>query len=136
LRSPAAGNAKVVPILEVVPRPTPAERYDAAVEVKVDEALAVDAATIEDWVAPRQAWELTLREGTDFDRPNNVEAMLLFVIGEQTSSLTFRLDQIDRVEDEGQELVLIFEERDGIAKLARLTANGLGVELFHILTFT
>jgi hypothetical protein len=136
LRSPAAGNAKVVPILEVVPRPTPAERYDAAVEVKVDEALAVDAATIEDWVAPRQAWELTLREGTDFDRPNNVEAMLLFVIGEQTSSLTFRLDQIDRVEDEGQELVLIFEERDGIAKLARLSANGLGVELFHILTFT
>jgi hypothetical protein len=136
LRSPAAGNAKVVPILEVVPRPTPAERYDAAVEVKVDEALAVDAATIEDWIAPRQAWELTLREGTDFDRPNNVEAMLLFVIGEQTSSLTFRLDQIDRVEDEGQELVLIFEERDGIAKLARLSANGLGVELFHILTFT
>ena len=34
------------------------------------------------------------------------------------------------------ELVLRFEERDGIAKLARLTANGLEVELFHILTFT
>jgi hypothetical protein len=61
---------------------------------------------------------------------------LLFAIGEQTSSLTFRLDQIDRVDDEGEELILIFEERDGIAKLARLTANGLDVELFHILTYT
>jgi len=136
LRDPDAGNATVVPILEVVPRPTPAERYNAAVAVMVEEALAVHAATIEDWVAPRQAWELTLREGTEFDRPNNVEGMLLFVIGEQTSSLTFRLDQLDRVEDEGQELILIFEERDGIAKAARLTANGLDVELFHILTFT
>ena len=136
MRDPDAGNATVVPILEVVPRPTPAERYNAAVAVMVEEALAVHAATIEDWVAPRQAWELTLREGTEFDRPNNVEGMLLFVIGEQTSSLTFRLDQLDRVEDEGQELILIFEERDGIAKAARLTANGLDVELFHILTFT
>ena len=125
-----------MPILEVVPRPTPAERYDAAVEVKVDEALAVHAATIEDWVAPRQSWELTLREGTDFDRPNNVEAMLLFAIGEQTSSLTFRLDQLERADDTGDQLVLLFEERDGIAKIAYLTANGLDVELFHILTFT
>jgi hypothetical protein len=136
LGGPDAGNATGMPTIEVVPRPTPAERYDAAVEVKVDEALVVHAATIEDWVAPRQAWELTLREGTDFDRPNNVEGMLLFAIGEQISSLIFRLDQLDRVEDEGQELVLIFEERDGIAKVARLTANGLAVELFHILTFT
>ena len=125
-----------MPILEVLPRPTPAERYDAAVEVEVDEGLTVHAATIEDWVVPRQAWELTLREGTDFDRPNNVEAILLFAFGEQTSSLTFRLDQIDRVDDEAEELALIFEERDGIAKLARLTTNGLDVELFHILTYT
>jgi len=29
-----------------------------------------------------------------------------------------------------------FEERDGIAKIARLTPNGLDVELFHILTVT
>jgi hypothetical protein len=123
-------------ILEVVPRPTPAERYDAAVEVEVDEALTVHAATIEDWVAPRQSWELTLREGTDFDRPNNVEAMLMFVAGEQTSSVVFRLDQLDSVQDLAEELVLIFEETDGIAKTARLTANGLDVELFHILTFT
>jgi hypothetical protein len=28
------------------------------------------------------------------------------------------------------------DEQDGIAKLARLDANGLHVELFHILTFT
>lgn len=123
-------------ILEVLPRPTPAERYDAAVEVEVDEALTVQAAAIEDWVAPRQAWELTLREGTDFDRPNNVEAVLMFVSGEQTSSLLFRLDQLDSVDDTGEALVLVVEERNGIAKAARLTENGLDVELFHILTFT
>jgi 16S rRNA G1207 methylase RsmC len=125
-----------MPRLEVVPRPTPAERYDAAVEVEVDEALTVHAATIEDWVAPRQTWEQVLREGTDFDRPNNVEALLMYVAGEQTSSLAFRLDQLDSVTDTGQELVLVFEERDGIAKAARLTANGIDVELFHILTYT
>jgi hypothetical protein len=34
------------------------------------------------------------------------------------------------------EFLLVFEERDGIAKTARLTTNGLDVELFHILTFT
>jgi hypothetical protein len=125
-----------VAILEVVPRPTPAERYDAAVEIEVDEALTVHAATIEDWVAPRQAWELTLREGTDFDRANNVEAVVLFAMGEQASSLAFRLDQLGAVHDQGEELVLFFEERDGIVKAARLTANGLDIELFHILTFT
>jgi hypothetical protein len=65
-----------------------------------------------------------------------VEAVLLFVLGEQTSSLTFRLDQLDTVHDQIEELVLFFEERDGIVKAARLTANGLDVELFHILTFT
>jgi hypothetical protein len=122
--------------LVVQPRNTPAERADAPVEIEVD-PTAVDYATvIEDWVTPRQAWELTLREGHDFGRANNVEAELLYVAGEQTSSLTFRLEQLDRVDDTGQELVLIFEERDGIAKLARLTANGLDVELFHVLTFT
>ena len=34
------------------------------------------------------------------------------------------------------ELILRFEEHDGIAKLVRLNANGIDVELFHILTFT
>jgi uncharacterized protein YheU (UPF0270 family) len=123
-------------VLEVTPRPTPEERYDAAVEVEVDEDLTVHAATLEDWVAPRQAWELSLREGTDFGRTNNVEAVLLFVAGEQTSSLSFRLDQLDGAIDTGEELVLVFEEQDGIAKAARLTGNGLDVELFHILTYT
>jgi hypothetical protein len=122
--------------LTVLPRDTPAEKRLPEVDVPVDEALSVFAATMEDWVAPRPNWELQLREGTEFGKANNVEAKLLFVEGEQTSSLGFRLDQIDRCEDTGAELVLIFEEQDGIAKLARCTSNGLDVEMFHILTFT
>jgi hypothetical protein len=122
--------------LEVYPRDTPAERAEELVAVDVDEALGVFVATIEDWVAPRQNWEFTLREGTEFGRTNNVEGRLLFVAGEQTSSLAFRLDQVDAAEDTGEELVLRFEETDGIAKLARASATGLDLELFHILTFT
>jgi hypothetical protein len=64
------------------------------------------------------------------------DARLLFVQGEQTSSLAFRLDQLDACDDTGAELVLRFEENDGIAKVAVLTANGMDVERFHILTFT
>jgi hypothetical protein len=122
--------------LEVMPRPTPAERSDTPVEVEVDEALSVFAATIEDWAAERQSWDFTLHEGHEFGRANNVEALVLFVAGEQTSSLRFRLDQLDAAEDLGDEVLLRFEERDGIAKVATLTENGLDVELFHILTFT
>ncbi len=122
--------------LEVYPRETPAERADELVPVDVDDELGVFVATIEDWVTPRASWELTLREGTEFGRVNNVEARLLFVAGEQTASLAFRLDQLDGADDTGDELVLRFEEREGIAKLARLTGNGLDVELFHILTYT
>jgi hypothetical protein len=125
-----------VTTLEVYPRDTPAERADERVAVDVEDDLGTYAAAIEDWVAPRQNWELTLREGTEFGRANNVEARLLFVGGEQTSSLAFRLDQLTRAEDTGEQLVLMFEETDGIAKLARLSANGLDVELFHILTYT
>ncbi|HZD87415.1 MAG TPA: hypothetical protein VE088_05365 [Gaiellaceae bacterium] len=125
-----------MPTLRVEPRPTPAERAGDRPEVEVDEALTVFAAMLEDWAAPRGEWQLRLREGHDSGRANNVEARLLYVEGEQTSSLSFRLDQLDAVDDTGQELVLRFEERDGIAKLARLGANGLHVELFHILTFT
>jgi hypothetical protein len=125
-----------VATLEVYPRDTPAERADALVPVEVDEDLAVYAVTLEEWVAPRQNWELTLRQGHDFDRGNNVEARLLFAVGEQASSLSFRLDQIAAADDTGSELVLRFEEQDGIAKLARLTASGLDIELFHILTYT
>ena len=126
--------------LEVLPRATPAERHERSVEIEVDEHLVVLVATIEDWVAPRQNWEFTLHEGHDFGRTNNVEGRLLYVEGEQTSSLRFRLLQLDAADDLGGELngelVLRFEEDDGIAKAARLTANGLDVELFHILTFT
>jgi hypothetical protein len=126
--------------LEVQPRPTPAERSDTPVEIEVDDHLIVHVATIEDWVAPRPNWELVLHEGHEFGRANNVEAELLYVAGEQTSSLRFRLLQLDAADDLGAELngelVLRFEEDDGIAKVARLTANGLDVELFHILTFT
>ena len=122
--------------LEVQPRPTPAERHDTLVKVEVDDHLVVFVATIEDWVAARASWELILHEGHEFGRANNVEAELLYVAGEQTSSLVFRLDQLDAVTDTGQELVLRFEEQDGIAKVAFLSANGLDVELHHILTYT
>jgi len=122
--------------MRVDPRPTPAERADDRIEVEVDEALTVLAATLEDWTVPRQEWELQLREGHDSGRTNNIEARLLYVNREQTSTLSFRLDQLDAADDVGYELLLRFEERDGIAKVARLDANGLHVELFHILTFT
>ena len=125
-----------MPTIEVLPRDTPAERADTNVHIEVDEALSVLANMLEEWTAPRQSWELTLREGHEFDRPNNVEARLAFIAGEQTTTLTFRLEQLDAADDTGAELVLRFEERDGIAKLARLNANGMDVELFHILTFT
>jgi hypothetical protein len=122
--------------MQVRPRPTPAERPDQPVEVEVDEALTVLATTIEDWVTPRHGWEFTLREGHAFGRANNVEGELLFVAAEQTSSLLFRLEQLDAVDELESELLLRFDERDGIAKIARLTPNGLDVELFHILTVT
>jgi hypothetical protein len=130
------GNPAVVATIEVYPRETPEERADTLVEVEVDEDLTVFASTIEEWFAPRQGWDFTLREGHDFGRANNVEVRLLLVAGEQTSSLGFRLDQVDEATDTGDELVLRFEEQDGIAKLARLTSNGLEVDLFRILTYT
>ena len=120
--------------LQVRPRPTPGE-HDGVV-MDVDEDLAVLAATLEDWVTPRPGWELILRQGTEFDRRNNVGAELELTLGEQTSRLLFRLDQLEAADDTLEELVLRFEERDGIAKLARLSENGLDVELFHVLTFT
>jgi hypothetical protein len=125
-----------VPTIEVQPRQTPEERAFVPVEVEIEPELRAHAEIIEDWVAPRQSWEFQLREGHDFGRANNVEGRVLFVAGEQTSSLVFRIDQLDRALDTGEELMLQFEERDGIAKVARLTPNGLDVELFHILTTT
>jgi hypothetical protein len=125
-----------MPTLEVLPRPTPEERDDAPVPVEVEDDLAVRAEIIESWIEHRQNWEFTLREGHDFGRANNVEGRLLFVAGEQTSSLAFRLDQLDAAEDVMDALVLRFEEQDGICKFVRCTANGLDVEFFHILTYT
>jgi hypothetical protein len=122
--------------LQVLPRPTPGERADTALAIDVDDELKAYAELIEAWVEPRQTWELTLHEGHDFGHANNVEGRLLNAVGEQTSSLVFRLDQLTSVDDQSDQLVLLFEERDGIAKAARLTANGLDVELHHILTFT
>jgi len=122
--------------MSVSPRNTPAERDDERIDVEVDEAMTVLAATLEDWAAARGDWEFELREGYDFGRANNVEARLMYVDGTQTSSLSFRLEQLETADDTGQELVLRFEETDGVAKLARLTANGLSVELHHILTYT
>ena len=122
--------------LEVMPRPTPEERPDTPVPVDVEEPLASQAEVIDEWAAPRANWEFMLQEGHDFGRANNVEGRLLFVAGEQTSSLVFRLDQLDGAEDVMDALVLRFEHEDGICKLARCTANGLEVELHHILTFT
>ena len=118
--------------IEVQPRPTPEERADTPVEIQVDDDLTVFVATIEDWAAPRPSWEFTLHEGHDFGRPNNVEGRLLFVAGEQTSSLSFRLDQIEVVDDLMGTLMIRFEEKNGIAKVAWATLNGLDLELFHI----
>jgi hypothetical protein len=122
--------------MTVGPRQTPAERDSERIEVRVDERLSRFAELMEDWAGPRQEWTLELREGHEFGRDNNVETELLYADGAQTSSLVFRLDQLEAVEDTGQELVLRLDERDGIAMLARLSARGLDVELFHILTFT
>jgi hypothetical protein len=122
--------------LDVLPRDTPEERDAGPVAIDVDEDLSVHAEIIEDWTSPRQNWDFYLREGHEFGRPNNVEGHLAFIAGEQTSTLMFRLDQLDAAEDFGEELLLRFEERDGVAKTARLTANGLEVELFHMLTYT
>ncbi len=122
--------------LEVKPRSTPAERGDVSLEIPVEEGLADLAAAIDEWVSYRPEWVLDLVEGTEFDRPNNVEARIMLASGHQVSTLQFRLDQLDAVDDTGEQLVLRFEERDGIAKLARLTGSGIEVELFHTLTFT
>jgi hypothetical protein len=125
-----------MPTIEVLPRPTPEERSEVAVQIEVDEDLIVLANAIEDWATPRQEWDFLLRESIDFGKPNNVEVRLAYAQGEQLSSLAFRLDQLVRADDTGAELVLVFEERDGIAKVAYLRSNGLELELFHILTFT
>lgn len=123
--------------LHVRPRPTPAERPDDDVIVEVDEELADFASAIEEWAGPRQNWEFTLHEGHDFGRHNNVEGHLLYVEGEQTSSARFRLDQIHSLDDFDYVLVVRFDVTDdGHAKAISCTANGLDVEMFHLLVYT
>lgn len=79
---------------------------------------------------------MALREGHDFGRANNVEVVLVFASGEQFCSLAFRLDQLEGVDEIEYGALLRFEEEDGIAKTAMLTATGLDVQLFHILPHT
>jgi hypothetical protein len=122
--------------LRVRPRQTPGERSGADPEIDVDERIAIDASTIEEWVTPRQNWDFSLHEGHAFGRVNNVEGRILYVDGEQTSSVQFRLEQLDLAEDTQEELILRFEEDDGVAKIVRCLPNGLAVELFHLLTYT
>ena len=97
--------------LHVQPRPTPAERAEMELEVPVEDRLSELAEVIEDWVAPRQSWEFTLHEGHEFGKTNNVEGRLLFVEGAQTSSVAFRLEQLDEATDTASELVLRFRRR-------------------------
>ena len=117
--------------VRVLPRETPGERTDP-VEIEVAEELAVYADQLEEWAAGKEHWELVFRQGTDFGRSDNVEAHLLFVGGEHTCSIGFRLDQIETVQAFELELWLTLDERDGIAKAVHLAPLGMDVDLHHI----
>jgi hypothetical protein len=78
-----------MPTLTVQRRQTLEERADTPVDVTVDETAILHAAVLEDWVEPRQSWELELQEGHEVGRAHDVEAQMLYVSGEQTSSLRF-----------------------------------------------
>ena len=121
-----------MPNVRVQPRDTPEERADTLVDVELGEDLAAFADQLDEWVTPLEYWTLTLQQGHDFGRPDNVEARLLFAAGEQTSSITFRLDQIESIATFGQELWLTLEDRDGIAKAVHLTPLGVDLDLHHI----
>jgi hypothetical protein len=121
-----------VPTLRVEPRDTPGERADEPVEIEIAEDVAVYTDQLEEWAATMEHWELAFRQGHDFGRPDNVEARLLFVGGDHTCSLTFRLDQLESVQHFERELWLTLDERDGIGQAVHLTPLGLDVELHHI----
>ena len=121
-----------MPTLRVQPRDTPAERADEPVEIEVSDDLALFSDQLEEWASIMEYWELSFRQGHDFGRPNNVEARLLFSAGEQTSSLTFRLDQLESIQEFERELWLTLEGNDGIAEAVHLTPLGVDVELHHI----
>jgi hypothetical protein len=121
-----------VPHLKVQPRNTPGERADTPVDVEISEPLALYADQLDEWVTTKDHWDLTFRQGHDFDRGDNVEARLLFTGGDHTCSLTFRLDQIESIQAFELDLWLTLEDRDGIAKAAHLAPLGLDVDLHHI----
>jgi hypothetical protein len=110
----------------------PQEQADAQGGVALEEALATIALALEDWVAPVPGWELSFREGLLPGRPSNIEARLVFSGTEHTCSVQFRLDQVDGLQEVGLDLLVLLEERDGVAKAVRLSANGLDVEFAHV----
>ena len=118
--------------LRVEPRDTPGERADTRVLIEIDDALAVYAASLEEWTDANEHWEISLRQGHDFDRTNNIEVRLLFTGPGHTCSLTFRLDQLDSIQELADERWLLFDEEDGIAKAVHLAPAGFDVELHHI----
>ena len=96
------------------------------------ETLALHATTLEEWASGAERWQLSLRQGHDFGRPDNVEAKLLFTGPGHACSISFRLDQLDSIQELGDELWLILEEEDGIAKGMHLAPEGFDLELYHI----
>jgi len=121
-----------MPTITVQPRPTPGERSDTPVEVELDESLALHANDLEEWASLMQHWELSFRQGHEFDRTDNVEVRLLFTGADHTCSLSFRLDQVDSIERFEQGLWLTLEVEDGLGKAVHLAPTGLDVELFHV----
>ena len=121
-----------MPSLRVEPRDTPGERAEEPVEVEIADDLAVFSDQLEEWIAIMEHWELSFRQGHDFGRSDNVEARLLFVGGDHTCSLTFRLDQIESIQQFDRELWLTLDVEDGIGKAVHLAPLGLDVELHHI----
>ncbi len=121
-----------MPSLRVQPRETPGERADVLVDVEIREELALLVDQLETWTAPLEHWGVVFRQGHEFDRGDNVEARLLFTGGGHTCSLSFRLDQVESIQELDRELWLILDDNDGIAKAAHLAPLGLDVELHHI----
>ena len=118
--------------LRLEPRDTPGERAGTPVEVEIDEALAVHADMLEEWIGRAEHWQLSFREGHDFGRADNAEARLLFTGPGHTCSITFRLDQLDSIDQLDDELWLLLEEQEGIAKGVHLAPTGFDVELHHV----
>ena len=102
-----------------------------ALDIVRDALFAAGAGRIGDY--ERCSW---YAEGTGTFRPLPGANPAIGEVGEEERVPELRLEQLDTADDLEGELVLRFEESDGIAKTARLTGNGVDVELFHILTYT